>query len=147
MRLSHAGTVQVPLRKSNFCGERKPDDHGAQGALSRRPRRDRAAWRGGRDRNYAQPAENLGPIWVLSPTFVAAIGAAGSPVSLRLGSFLSPSSVDTPELFAYRKARPSCIASPEPVEPRERVGRRSKYGNILLRIQSSVVNLGGTAVG
>ena len=127
--------VRVPLRKSNFYGEREPDNHGTPLERSLGPRSEPAARGSWRDRNYAQLAENLGRARVASRSGAAAIGAAKSLISLRLWSSLRPSS-----------ARPSCIASRGAAEPREQVGRRSKYKNALLGIEPSVVNLGGTAV-
>ena len=146
MRMSDAVAVQFPLPKSNFCGESELDNHGAPLDESRGPRRQRAGLRSRRDRNHAQPHENLRPIWVASRAAVAAIGAAGFPVSLRLGAFPSPSSVDTRELFTYRGTRPSCTTGMEAVVPLEQVGRQSTYENTLLSIQPSIVKLGGTAV-
>ena len=137
--------VRVALRKSNFYGEREPDNHGAPLEQSLGPPGEPAAPRSWRDRNYAQLAENLGRDGVASRSGAAAIGAAKSLISLRLWSSLWPSSVDTPELFTYRGTRPSCIGGMEAVEPREQVGRSSKYESALF-IQPSVVNLGGTAV-
>jgi hypothetical protein len=132
--MSYAFAVQFPLPKSNFCGKSEPDNHGA-------PLRRQYAGRGSRrDRNNARPQENPGPGWVSSLSGTAAIGAAGPSITI------SPSSVDTPELFTYRGARPSCTRGVEVVEPREQVGRQSKYGNYLLNIQPSIANLGGAAV-
>ena len=138
--MSSVGMVRLPFRKSNFCGEGQPDNHGAPLEQSRELRRECAGRASRRDLNKAQPHENLGPIWVASLPAAAAIGAAGPSITI------PPSSVDTPELFTYRGARPSCIRGMEVVEPREQVGRQSKYENTLLSIQPSIVNLGGTAV-
>jgi hypothetical protein len=101
--MSHAVAVQLPLRKSNFCGESEPDNHGAPLEQSRELRRECAGRASRRDLNKAQPHENLGPIWVASLPAAAAIGAAGPSITI------PPSSVDTSELFTYRGARPSCI--------------------------------------
>jgi hypothetical protein len=144
--MSSVGTVRLPFRKSNFCGEGQPDNHGAPLDASRGARRQWAARRGRRDRNTVQPHENLGRASVVWLSAAAAIGAAGSSIRFCLGSSIPPRSVDTPELFTYRGARPSCIEGMEAVVPRRRVGRQRTYENALLRIQPSVVNLGGTAV-
>ena len=138
--MSHAVAVQFPLPKSNFCGESELDNHGAPLEQSRELRRECAGRASRRDLNNAQPHENLGPIRVASLPAAAANGAAGPSITI------PPSSVDTPELFTYRGARPSCTRGMEVVEPREQVGRQSKYENTLLSIQPSIVNLGGTAV-
>jgi hypothetical protein len=138
--MSYAVAVQLPLRESNFCGESEPDNHCAPLEQSREPRRQCAGRGSRRDRNNAQPHENLGPIWAASLSAAAAIGTAGPSITI------SPSSVDTPELFTYRGARPSCIRGMEIVEPREQVGWQGKYENTLLSVQPSIVNLGGTAV-
>jgi hypothetical protein len=134
--MSQAVAVQFPLPKSNFCGKSEPDNHGAPLEQSRGPRRQCAGRGSRRDRNNAQPQENPGPGWVSSLS-----GAAAGP-----SITISPSSVDTLELFTYRRARPSCTRGTEVVEPREQVGRQGKYENTLLSIQPSIVNLGGTAV-
>jgi hypothetical protein len=60
--MSHAVAVQLPLRKSNFCGESEPDNHGAPLEQSRELRRECAGRASRRDLNKAQPHENLGPI-------------------------------------------------------------------------------------
>src|SRR5271167_2502212 len=109
--MSSDGTGQLPLRKSNFCGEREPDDHGALLDESRGPPRQWAGRRSLRDRNTGQPHENLGRAWVASLSGAVAIGAAGSSIGFRLRSSTSPGSVDTSELFPYREARPSCISA------------------------------------
>jgi hypothetical protein len=125
MRMSHAVAVQFPLPKSNFCGEREPDNHGAPLGQSRGLRRQRA---------------DPGPGWVSSLSGAAAIGAAGPSITIL------PSSVDTPELSTYPGARLSCARRMEVVGPREQIGRQSKYENTLLRVQPSIVNLGGSVV-
>jgi hypothetical protein len=144
--MSHASIVQVPLLKRNFCGERAPDNHGAPREKSVGPRRARAARGSQRDRNSAQPAENLGSAWVASRAGATAIAAARSPISFQRRTAVSPSSVDTPKLFTYRGTRLSCTAAMKAVKPREQVGPQVKSENTLLRIQPSVVNPGGTAV-
>jgi hypothetical protein len=139
--MSSVGTVRLPFRKSNFCGEGQPDNHGAPLDASRGARRQWAARRGRRDRNTVQPHENLGRASVAWLSGAAAIGAAGSSISFRLGSSIPSRSVDTRELFTYRGALSSCIEGME-----GQIGGQSTYENALLRIQPSVVNLGGTAV-
>jgi len=133
--MSSAGTVQLSLRKSNFCGEREPDYYGAPLDESRGPRRQWAGRRSRRDRNYSQPHENLGRAWAASLSGAAALGAASS----RLESLISPGPVDTSELFPYRGARPGCISGTAVVP-------QSACENAPFRIQPSVVTLGGIAV-
>jgi hypothetical protein len=144
--MSHASTVQVTLRKRNFCGERGPDNRGAPRKQCDGPGRSRAARRSQRDRNSAQPDENRGPAWVASRSGAAAIGAAWSLTSFQRGTAVSPGSVDTPRLFSCRRIRLRCGAAMEAIKPREQIGPQSKSENTLLRTQSYSVNSGGTAV-
>jgi hypothetical protein len=137
--------VRVPLRKSNFYGEREPDNHGAPLEQSLGPPGEPAAPGSWRDRNYAQLAENLGRDGVASRSGAAAIGAAKSLISLRLWSSCGRVPLTRQNCVLYRGTRPSCIGGMEAVEPREQVGRLSKYESALF-IRPSVVNLGGTAV-
>jgi len=144
--MSHAGTVQLFPRKSDFCGEREPDPQGASLDESGGPRRRWAARRGRRARNTVQPHENLGRASGSWLSAAAAISAAGSSISFRLGFSLPPRPVDTRQLFTYRRARPGCIGSMEAGAPRGQASRQSTDENVSLRIQPSVVNLGGIAV-
>jgi hypothetical protein len=114
---------------------REPDNHRAP--LEESWRRQLAALRGRRDRNYAQSHENLGRAWVASLSGAAATRVDKSSINSRLKSLIAPLSVDTPGLpkSSAKSRRASCIADTEAVEP---VGP--------LRIQPSIVNLGGAAV-
>jgi hypothetical protein len=133
--MSSAGTAQLSLRNSDFCGEGEPDHYGAPPDKSGGPRRRSAARRVRHGRNAVQPHENLGRTSVAWLSGAGAMSAVGPSIRFRPGFSLPRRAVDTPQLFTYRGARWSCIGSMEAAQPRGQVGR-----------QRADVNLGGTAV-
>jgi hypothetical protein len=139
-------TVRNPLSEKKFCGERKLGNCDAPLDQTRRPRRKLAARRIKHDRNPAQPAESRGPAGVNSRFAGRARGGVRSPSDFRPRFSALPNSVDSPKLFTYRIARWSCITAAPVVGRRSDACSKGKYEGTLLRIQPSVVNVGGTAV-
>jgi hypothetical protein len=142
--MSSVETVRLPFRKSNFCGEGQPDNHGAPLDASRGPPRQWAARRAGLTATLFSLMKTLGEPQALGFPTPPRLSPPGLPSASALGPPSRP--VDTPELFTYRGARSSCIGGMETVVPQGQIGRQSTYENAPLRIQPSVVNLGGTAV-
>ena len=105
-------------------------------------------WYGGTSMIETRPKllKTLGRLRSIRVSPVARVAAYGLLSGFRLGIFPSPNSVNSPELFTYRRARWSCIAA-APTAHLADFCPRDKYEDSLLKIQpSSVVTVGGTAV-